>query len=164
MLRYVIIRASKHTRNCGFRSQWLWHVKKSGQEKDTSERGGQIGETRQLQQRSQTIQRAERRRFNFTEFFKKLYHILRGLESFLSHATKTKWHCDYKIMLNCKGKAIPLQPWTGPAVSRSLRLPDFKTIDIRRWKGCQPYAPSAFTPRKYSWYSFLLDTESIPGI
>jgi hypothetical protein len=28
-----------------------------------------------------------------------------------------------------KGKAIPLQAWTGPQVSRMLRLPDFKTID-----------------------------------
>ena len=27
-----------------------------------------------------------------------------------------------------KGKAIPLQPWTGPEGSRRLRLPDFKTI------------------------------------
>jgi len=27
-----------------------------------------------------------------------------------------------------KGKAIPLQAWTGPKVSRRLRLPDFKTI------------------------------------
>jgi len=25
-----------------------------------------------------------------------------------------------------------------------------------------PYAPAAFTPRKYIWYSFLLDAESIP--
>jgi hypothetical protein len=24
-------------------------------------------------------------------------------------------------------KAIPVQPWTGPEVSRILRLPDFKT-------------------------------------
>ena len=28
-----------------------------------------------------------------------------------------------------KGKAIPLQPWTGPEGSRRLRHPDFKTID-----------------------------------
>jgi hypothetical protein len=28
----------------------------------------------------------------------------------------------------CKGKAIPLQAWTGPEVSRRLRLSDFKTI------------------------------------
>jgi len=27
-----------------------------------------------------------------------------------------------------KGKAIPLQAWTDPEVSRSLRLPDFKTF------------------------------------
>jgi len=29
--------------------------------------------------------------------------------------------------------------------------------------GCQPYAPAAFTPRKYSWYSFLLVAEATPG-
>ena len=27
-----------------------------------------------------------------------------------------------------KGKAIPLQAWTDPEVSRRLRLPDFKTV------------------------------------
>jgi hypothetical protein len=27
-----------------------------------------------------------------------------------------------------KGKAIPLQVWTGPEGSRRLRLPDFKTV------------------------------------
>jgi len=36
-----------------------------------------------------------------------------------------------------------------------------------RWhtldNGCQPYAPAAFTPRKYSWYSFLLEADSTPG-
>ena len=26
--------------------------------------------------------------------------------------------------------------------------------------GCQPYAPTVFTPRKYYWYSFLLEAES----
>src|SRR5215510_16013838 len=51
----------------------------------------------------------------------------------------------------------------GPEGSERLRLPDFKRIDTRRWQGCQPYAPAAFTPRKYSWYSFLLETESTPG-
>jgi len=62
-----------------------------------------------------------------------------------------------------KGKAIPLQAWTGPEGSRRLRLPDFKTIDTWRWQGCQPYAPAAFTPRKYFWYSFLLGAKSTPG-
>jgi len=66
---------------------------------------------------------------------------------------------------DCKGegKAIPLQAWTGPEDSRRLRLPDFKTIGTWKWYGCQPYAPAAFTPRKYSWYSFLLQAESTPG-
>jgi hypothetical protein len=32
-----------------------------------------------------------------------------------------------------KGKAIPLQDWTGPESSRRLRLPDFKTIGTWRW-------------------------------
>ena len=27
-----------------------------------------------------------------------------------------------------KGKAIPLQAWTGPEVSRRLRFPEFKTV------------------------------------
>jgi len=31
------------------------------------------------------------------------------------------------------GKAIPIQAWTGPEASRSLRLPDFKTIGTWKW-------------------------------
>jgi hypothetical protein len=34
----------------------------------------------------------------------------------------------YNFLLSKKGKAIPLQPLTGPEGSRSLRLPDFMTI------------------------------------
>ena len=30
--------------------------------------------------------------------------------------------------------------------------------------GCKPYVPANFTPRKYSWYSFLLEAESTPGL
>ena len=47
-----------------------------------------------------------------------------------------------------KGKAIPLQAWTGPEGSRRLRFPDFKTIGTWRWQGCQPYSPAAFTPQE----------------
>ena len=52
--------------------------------------------------------------------------------------------------LSCckKGKAIPLQAWTGPKGSRRLRLPDFKTVGTRRWQGCRPYTPAAFTPQE----------------
>jgi hypothetical protein len=42
-----------------------------------------------------------------------------------------------------KGKAIPLQAWTGLEGSRRLRLPDFKTVGTLMWQGCQPYAPHA---------------------
>jgi hypothetical protein len=34
----------------------------------------------------------------------------------------------YVMLLKNKGKAIPLQAWTGPEGSRRLRLPDLKTI------------------------------------
>ena len=33
-----------------------------------------------------------------------------------------------RIVKFLKGKAIPLQAWTGSEGSRRLRLPDFKTI------------------------------------
>jgi len=32
-----------------------------------------------------------------------------------------------------KSKAIPLQVWTDPVDSGRLKLPDFKTVGIRRW-------------------------------
>jgi hypothetical protein len=59
-------------------------------------------------------------------------------------------------------KAVPLQAWSGPEGSRNLRFPDYMTTAQDGGK-VQPYAPAAFTPRKYSWYSFLLEAESTPG-
>ena len=50
------------------------------------------------------------------------------------------------------------KPWG----SRSLRLPDLITIGTLMWEGCQPYLPASLTPRKYTWYLFLLKAESIP--
>jgi len=61
-----------------------------------------------------------------------------------------------------KGKSVPLQARRCPEGSRKLRLPDFVTT-AQGVVGCQPYAPAAFTPRKYCWYSFLLEAESTPG-
>jgi len=65
-------------------------------------------------------------------------------------------------MVKCKGKAAPSPAWTGPESSRKLRLPDFMTT-AQDGGSCQPYAPAAFTPKKYSWYSFLLEAETTPG-
>ena len=57
-----------------------------------------------------------------------------------------------------KGETVPLQAWTDPERSRKLRFPDFVTRH-RMVVGCQPNAPAAFTLRKCSWYSFLLEAE-----
>jgi len=54
-----------------------------------------------------------------------------------------------------KGKAVPLQAWAGPEGSRRLRLPDFKVVS--------PTHRPPLPPRKYSWYSFLLEAECTPG-
>ena len=59
-------------------------------------------------------------------------------------------------------KTVPLQAWTGPEGSRKLRFPDFVTT-AQNGGRLSPYAPAAFTPKKYSWYSFLLEAESTPG-
>jgi len=55
--------------------------------------------------------------------------------SFHKFYFKTLQCCTVIIHENVKGKgkAIPLQAWTGPEGSRRLRLPDFKTLGTRRW-------------------------------
>ena len=68
-----------------------------------------------------------------------------------------------KVMLNVKVRQSLGTPITGPEVSRRLTLPDFETIGTLRWQGCQPYTQVAFTPKKSSWYSFLLEAGSTPG-
>ena len=62
---------------------------------------------------------------------------------------------------NLACKAITVLASSGPESSRRLRPPNFKTIGTWRWQGCQPYAPAAFTRRKYSWYSFFADPRAI---
>jgi len=53
-------------------------------------------------------------------------------EQFLPHlAPESK--CKQALSFDGKGKAIPLQAWTGPEGSRRLRLPDFTTIGTWRW-------------------------------
>jgi len=64
----------------------------------------------------------------------------------------------YKI-----GKAVPLQAWIGPEGSRKLRLPDFVTAAQDGGKVVSLMYRPLFTPRKYSWYLFLLEAESTPG-
>jgi hypothetical protein len=44
------------------------------------------------------------------------------------------------LLLLVKGKAFPLQAWSGPEGSRKLRFPDFFDNGTGWWYGCQPYA------------------------
>jgi len=67
-----------------------------------------------------------------------------------------------KIKGKGKGKAVPLQAWSGPEGTRKL-ISQISWQRHRMVVGCQPYARAAFTPRKYPWYSFLLEAESTPG-
>jgi len=62
----------------------------------------------------------------------------------------------------CK-KAVPLQAWTDPEGSRRLRLPDFKTMAHEDGKFVSLTHRPPLPPRKYSWYSFVLEAESTPG-
>ena len=61
-----------------------------------------------------------------------------------------------------KGKAVPLQAWTGPEGPRKLSFPDFVTTAQDGGKVVSLTHRPLYTPRKYSWYSFLLETESTP--
>jgi hypothetical protein len=68
------------------------------------------------------------------------------------HYTNGAYYWEVKRQ---KGKAVPLLAWSGPEGSRKLRFPDFMTT-------AQNGGKAAFTPRKNTWYSFLLEAESTP--
>jgi len=56
-----------------------------------------------------------------------------------------------------KAKAIPLQARTGPEGSRRLRLPVFKINWHMKVVSLSALRTGRLHPRKYSWYSFLLE-------
>jgi len=62
-----------------------------------------------------------------------------------------------------KGKAVPLQAWIGPEGSRKLRFPDFMTTAQDGGKVDSLMHRLPLAPKKYTWYSFLSETESTPG-
>jgi len=55
------------------------------------------------------------------------------------------------------GKPVPITGPRCPEGSRKLRLPDYKTMTQDGGRVV------SLSPRKYSWYSFLLEAESTPG-
>ena len=50
-----------------------------------------------------------------------------------------------------KGKAVPLQAWSGPEGSRKLRFPDLMTTPQDGGKVVSLTHRPLFTPRKHSW-------------
>ena len=73
---------------------------------------------------------------------------------------ETKYTTRFKYS---KGKAVPLQAWTGPEGSRKLRFLDFMTTVQDGGKFVSPTHRQPLPTRKCSWYSFLLEAESTPG-
>ena len=72
------------------------------------------------------------------------------------------------IHISSKGKVFPTGH-VGPEGSRRVKAPSFRDNSTVMVVGCQPYAPTTFTPRsipddrKHTWYSFLLEAEWTPG-
>ena len=63
-----------------------------------------------------------------------LNRLLHDILGFTPTVILTIFFCKVKIfpLSKGKGKAIPLQAWTGPEGFTRLRLPDFKTIGTWR--------------------------------
>jgi len=57
----------------------------------------------------------------FSTIFSETFLILRRIQRDI--VIKVYWYSSI-----VKGKAIPLQAWTGPKGSKRVRFPDFKTI------------------------------------
>jgi hypothetical protein len=61
-----------------------------------------------------------------------------------------------------KGKSVPLQAWSGPEGSRTLRFPDFMTTAQDGGKVVSlTHRPPL--PQEIHLYSFLLKVDSTPG-
>jgi hypothetical protein len=82
--------------------------------------------------------------------------------------TRNVWKVTILVIVSrqsqCKRYIYPWnKPWK-PIELWEVEAPTFSRQSAHRWRwGCQPYAPAALYPQKDSWYSFLLEAESIPG-
>ena len=72
-------------------------------------------------------------------------------------------HVTGRVYKVNKGNSVPLQAWRGPEGSSKLRSPDYLTTAQDGGKVVNLTHRPPFTPRKNSWYSFLLEAESTPG-
>ena len=70
----------------------------------------------------------------------------------------------YQVAINIKAvAAVPLEASSGPEGSRKLRFVDYMTKAQDGGKVVSLRHRPPLPPRKYSWYSFLLEAESTPG-
>ena len=74
--------------------------------------------------------------------------------------TIVHWKTLYQNLSKGKRKAVPLQAWSGPEGSSKLRFPDFMTVAQDGGKVVSLTHRPPLPPRKYTWYSFLLEAES----
>jgi len=75
----------------------------------------------------------------------------------VSEAVKETWFDEGKRQIS------PITGPRRPEVSRKLRFPDFVTMAQEGGKVVSLTHRKLFSPRKYSWCSFLLEAESNPG-
>jgi len=83
-----------------------------------------------------------------------------GTVAFHHFANAPKKDNELKIR---KKKSSPVTGLEWPRGFREVKVPRFHDNGTGWWLGCQPYAPAAFAPGKYTWYSFLFEAESTPG-
>ena len=77
---------------------------------------------------------------------------------YMFHCLKiTTWWSKLVVVFFSGSKAIPFQAWTGPEGSRRLRLLDFQDSRHMKVVWWSALSTGHLYPRKYSWYSFLLE-------
>ena len=73
---------------------------------------------------------------------------------------RKKW--EYNEAVNVINQSH-YRPGQAQRVSRKLRFPDFVTAALDGCKVLSLTHRPPLPPRKYSWYSFMLEAESTPG-
>jgi len=71
--------------------------------------------------------------------------------------------CEFFFFMNKKVKISTITGPRCPEGSRNLRFPNYVTVAQDGSKVVSFTHRPLFNPRKYSWYSFLLEAESTPG-
>jgi len=83
-------------------------------------------------------------------------HIVQGKMGY-KVCTKVSYYVSFK------GKAIPITELDRPRGFQEVEVPRFPDNRHTKVVRLSAYEPAAFTPRIYSWYSFLLEAELTPG-